>query len=659
VNLMRTLKPLLCVPAVGQGLVLAAVLIVSSGPERAAGQAPKEGAPTADSWGRERPLTTGPGPRQLSYNFARLLAADETGQVHLVWYEARDGKEHVIYKRSTDEGTNWEPEFSLSDASERMPGDRLLPAVAAAGPNVYAVWHELREGKVAVYFRRSTDGGKNWQSPIKLSNSPVNSAVPSVAVTGSDVHVIWVDMREGLGDIYYRRSTDGGATWEDEKRLSDKPEIPNKATVSYVPSIAASGDTVVVVWVDTRDGNEEEYVKVSNDRGKTWSKDARLSDHPGNSWAPSVAVSGKAVHLVWFDQMDSPVQPADAENKLDEVMTLVGLPPLGLGLAGSHVPHPEMAAKQRATERMHLIQEESQGWIEKGGDGEELQRILREFHEMAQPTGLSQAEAKMNEALQLVGLPVEKTPLEEKDSAVLVKRIQDKAKMVQAAAPNWVQKGGDPKKLEALFQEFEGLMLAGGGAGYIEKEEKLDEAIKLMALKFTPGPLTDVPLVDHGEARAMRVRVRMRRIQSAAPAWIMKGGAPKKLDEAVREFHQAMEKATKEWEIYYRRSTDGGATWGETIRLTNSAGLSHRPSVAIAGNNVHLVWWDDRDGNNEVYYKHSADGGVSWGEDVRLTTAAGDSHFPAVAVSRNFVHVVWLDSRDGSPQVYYLRKLSK
>ena len=87
--------------------------------------------------------------------------------------------------------------------------------------------------------------------------------------------------------------------------------------------------------------------------------------------------------------------------------------------------------------------------------------------------------------------------------------------------------------------------------------------------------------------------------------------------------------------------------------------MSHRPSVAVAGDNVHITWWDDRNGNNEVYYKHSADGGVTWGDDVRLTNVRGDSHYPAIAVSPNYVHVVWLDSRDGSPQIYYLRKPSR
>lgn len=174
---------------------------------------------------------------------------------------------------------------------------------------------------------------------------------------------------KGLGYTTYRRSTDAGATWEAAKGLPDKPSKPS---VSYVPCIHASGSDVFLAWVDTRDGNEEEYVKVSHDRGVTWGKDVRLANHPGNSWASSLAASGKVVHLVWFDQMDSPIQPADSEKKLDDVMKLLGLPPHESGPGGHHVPNPETAARKRVTERMQMIQKEMKAWVEQGGDAERL-----------------------------------------------------------------------------------------------------------------------------------------------------------------------------------------------------------------------------------------------------------------------------------------------
>ncbi len=109
------------------------------------------------------------------------------------------------------------------------------------------------------------------------------------------------------------------------------------------------------------------------------------------------------------------------------------------------------------------------------------------------------------------------------------------------------------------------------------------------------------------------------------------------------------------WEEYYKRSVDGGITWGPEIRLTNKPTGSGHPSIAASGLNVHLVWYDSRDGNYEVYYKRSVDGGTNWLPDVRLSNTTGKSLSPAVAVSGSNVHVAWYDSTDGNWEIYYKR----
>ena len=109
------------------------------------------------------------------------------------------------------------------------------------------------------------------------------------------------------------------------------------------------------------------------------------------------------------------------------------------------------------------------------------------------------------------------------------------------------------------------------------------------------------------------------------------------------------------YEIYYKRSTDGGLSWGADTRLTNNSAFSQFSSVAVSGSVVHVVWQDYRDGNYEIYYKRSTDGGVSWGADTRLTNNTAVSEYPSVAVSGSVVHVVWMDDRDGNEEIYYKR----
>jgi hypothetical protein len=75
----------------------------------------------------------------------------------------------------------------------------------------------------------------------------------------------------------------------------------------------------------------------------------------------------------------------------------------------------------------------------------------------------------------------------------------------------------------------------------------------------------------------------------------------------------------------------------------------------VSGQAVHVVWYDERDGNPEIYYKRSVNNGVSWEVDNRLTNNSSGSWVSSVSVSGSSVHVTWYDERDGNPEIYYKR----
>jgi hypothetical protein len=105
-------------------------------------------------------------------------------------------------------------------------------------------------------------------------------------------------------------------------------------------------------------------------------------------------------------------------------------------------------------------------------------------------------------------------------------------------------------------------------------------------------------------------------------------------------------------------ATPAQASWLPEVRLTTAAEASY-----LSGNNahclvpdpsggVHLVWYDYRGGDSEIYYKHF--NGVSWGPDVQITSNGTDSEDPAAAVDLSgILHVVWVDYPGGSPVIYY------
>jgi len=68
-----------------------------------------------------------------------------------------------------------------------------------------------------------------------------------------------------------------------------------------------------------------------------------------------------------------------------------------------------------------------------------------------------------------------------------------------------------------------------------------------------------------------------------------------------------------------------------------------------------VIWQDYRDGNGEIYYKRSTDAGLNWEADTRLTNNSANSWYPCISVSDSVVHVVWYDDRDGNNEIYYKR----
>ena len=95
--------------------------------------------------------------------------------------------------------------------------------------------------------------------------------------------------------------------------------------------------------------------------------------------------------------------------------------------------------------------------------------------------------------------------------------------------------------------------------------------------------------------------------------------------------------------LYYMRSTDAGEDFsGATMLSAYSANLySYEPRAAASGNTVHVVFVDLRGTHYEVYYKRSTDNGQTWSSDFLLSNSGIDSYHPDVAVAGDNVRAVW------------------
>lgn len=360
------------------------------------------------------------------------------------------------------------PVFSQWSADTRLTNNPGLSytsynnsrCIASAGPLVFTVWYDNRDGNYEIYIKRSTDAGLSWTTDIRLTNDSSVSDFPVIEISSGIIHVFWRDQRDGNGEIYYKRSTSGGVTWTADTRLT------NNTSNSEYPSACSDGSNLIVTWVDMRDGNKEVYMKRSTDAGMNWGGDTRLINNSAISDYPSASISGINIHLVW-----------------------------------------------------------------------------REFRD---------------------GNP-----------QIYFKRSTD-------AGVTW---GADTR-----------IVNSASNAEY--------PAVSSV------GTVIGITWTDDRNADS---------------------------------------------EIYFKRSTDAGLSWGSDVRLTSSTGNSEFSSVQVSGIYVHIVWQDSRDGNLEIYYKQSSTGGTTWEPDMRLTNFSNTSASPSFHLTGQALHILWNDSRDGNYEIYYKR----
>lgn len=111
-------------------------------------------------------------------------------------------------------------------------------------------------------------------------------------------------------------------------------------------------------------------------------------------------------------------------------------------------------------------------------------------------------------------------------------------------------------------------------------------------------------------------------------------------------------------DMYMRRSDDGGATWSTKDTVTNDAHIYEYTSLAVEGDVLHLVAAYKEilmTYSSDIYYLRSTDRGKSWEAGVKISEAADRASLPCVRVSDGVVHVAWFDNDPSSRQLYYAR----
>ncbi len=207
------------------------------------------------------------------------------------------GSGEIMFRQSMDNGATWKSTVNLST----NPGRSDLPRIAVSGSNLYVVWNQANVDNDSkdIFFRRSLDNGATWGPKVKLSTSSSGSpelfdVMANVVGSGSNVYVTW----DGPSGVFLRRSTDNGASWKSPTPIgSGSGQVP--------PAVIAAGSNVYLAWAGEVNLQFDALFRRSTDNGATWKPTINLSNNAGDSWGPQLTVSGSNVYVTWvqFNQI--------------------------------------------------------------------------------------------------------------------------------------------------------------------------------------------------------------------------------------------------------------------------------------------------------------------------------------------------------------------
>ncbi|ANY70534.1 hypothetical protein BBD42_03155 [Paenibacillus sp. BIHB 4019] len=159
------------------------------------------------------------------------------------------------------------------------------------------------------FYQRSLDSGQTWSTPQLLSNQMTGSAGfgTNVAVgpTGQ-VYVAWAQYSPGNPQFLFRRSDDGGVTFNPIVSVSNISLVPSPLPVpgwgfrvltSAFLAVDVSPNQgqgiVYAVWQDYRTGFSHIYLSRSTNAGNTWSTPIQVDDSPlgTQNFYPNISVS--------------------------------------------------------------------------------------------------------------------------------------------------------------------------------------------------------------------------------------------------------------------------------------------------------------------------------------------------------------------------------
>ncbi len=252
----------------------------------------------------------------MGESFSRTRIENDAGVVSPRLFVAADGSYllfatggqdqslSILYSRSVD-GLGWSPFMPLIDPGE---GLRLnfLPSHASVGDEDFVVFQSLVSGtrpSYQLYFKRSTDGGKTWDPAVLVTafNDPLGGSRPgpenfdnqrpSLAAVEGALFLAW-ERRSGAGSpqIYVAELDRSGKLVGEADRASGGSAYCNN------PVVFSYEGEPTIVWFDNRKGQDRIFLAQRN--GILW-EDQDISGSGGTATFARPMPAEDGLYVCW------------------------------------------------------------------------------------------------------------------------------------------------------------------------------------------------------------------------------------------------------------------------------------------------------------------------------------------------------------------------
>ncbi len=210
------------------------------------------------------------------------LARAANGTLVIVWQRA-----DVLWQSvSSDEGATW-------SSATRVTPVGLHPALLAARDGRLWLVYDYNND---VWYRTSTDYGATWSDEVRVTTDAAQDHEPTITQTADGaLWLVWASTRvpDG-GTVWFKRSTNNGATWSADTPIPMSPDWRTHPTIAQAPDGR--------IWVAWFQWYDFQY-SVSVDDGMSWSPPPPLWELValilGSVWAATGSCGSPGNRCTW------------------------------------------------------------------------------------------------------------------------------------------------------------------------------------------------------------------------------------------------------------------------------------------------------------------------------------------------------------------------